>query len=215
MGFEPENEPSSTPKLSLFSLPSKPHESPGILLLTPPPCGTTASVPFQWEEAPGKPRPCTTTTGSKPRSARPLELPPRLLCDQTKITDMPSPTTVLDGPYVGRSVSHRFSFTSAEGGPGKRVAKERGLEFTSMRWGSFRKNKGVLQGAFDFSSSVVDGGGDGGGEGETRVKIQRVKRKGSFLSLSHTKSHLLASIYESFKQVVPWRSRQERLGKMA
>ncbi|XP_059433843.1 uncharacterized protein LOC132166981 [Corylus avellana] len=215
MGSEPENEPSSTPTLSLFSLPSKPHEaSPGIL--ETPPCRTTASVPFQWEEAPGKPRPCTTTTTtteSKPRSSRPLELPPRLL-RETKNTDMPSPTTVLDGPYVGRSLSHRFSFTSSEGGGlGKRVAREKGLEFVSMRWGSFRKStKDVLVGAFDFSSRVVD---DGGGGGNTAVKITRVKRKGSLLSLSHKRSHFLASVYETFKQAVPWRRRQERLGKMA
>ncbi|KAE8077702.1 hypothetical protein FH972_016239 [Carpinus fangiana] len=210
MGSEPETEQSSTPKLSLFSLPSKPHEaSPGILRT--PPCRTTASVPFQWEEAPGKPRPCTTTTESKPRSARPLELPPRLLCE-TKNTDMPSPTTVLDGPYLGRSLSHRFSFTISEGGLGKRVAGEKGLEFTSMRWGSFRKSKDVLLGAFDFSSRVVD---DGGGGGDTAVKITRVKRKGSLLKLSHKRSHFLASVYETFKQAVPWRRRQERLGKMA
>jgi hypothetical protein len=105
---------------------------------------------------------------------------------------MPSPTTVLDGPYLGRSLSHRFSFTSSEGGLGiKRVAREKGLEFASMRWGSFRKSKDVLVGAFDFSSRVVD---DGGGGGDTAaVKIARVKRKGSLLTLSHKRSHFLVS----------------------
>jgi hypothetical protein len=193
MGSEPENEPSSAPKLSLFSLPSKPQPPPGILL-TPPPCGTTASVPFQWEEAPGKPRACTTTTESKPRSARPLELPPRLLFEIKTTDQLHSPTTVLDGPYLGPSLSHRFSsFTSSEAGLGKRVAKEKGLEFASMRWGSFRKTKNVLEATFDFASSVVGGGGGGGGGGDTTVKITRVRRRGSWMRLSHSKSHFLVS----------------------
>ncbi|KAJ7959359.1 DUF688 domain-containing protein [Quillaja saponaria] len=132
------------PKLSLFSLPSKPPEPPGMLT---PPLQTTASIPFQWEEAPGKPRPCNTR--SKPKSARSLELPPRLLIShQAEITKMPSPTTVLDGPYVGRTMSFWFSFRSPDD-----LGKNG--HFRSRRWSSFRKNKEVLEGSFDFSSSLA------------------------------------------------------------
>ncbi|KAF5442720.1 hypothetical protein F2P56_035347 [Juglans regia] len=209
---EPDNEASSTPKLSLFSLPSKLLDQESTGMLTPP-LRATASVPFHWEEAPGKPRqPCAAD--SKPETAaRILELPPRLLLSESKSMNMPSPTTVLDGPYVlGRTVSHsyRFSFRSPDQDVGRRLtSKERGGHFRSMRWGSFRKNKQVFQGSFDFSSSsVIDG--DHGGGNNTKGKITRVRRKGSFLSLANTSSHLLASVYESFKQVVPWRRTSER-----
>lgn len=208
MGSEPEYEASSTPQLSLFSLPGKTPESPGIRT---PPLRSTASVPFQWEEAPGKPRPCATEY--KPKSARTLELPPRLLSHESKTTNVSSPTTVLEGPYFGRSLSashsHRFALKSLED-HGRKVAKEKGGLFGSMRWGSFRKNKEVHQASFDFSSPVVDVGG----YGDTKVKITRIRRRGSFLSVSNTKSNFLASIYAGFKQVVPWRRRQERPKKM-
>ncbi|KAJ7965330.1 DUF688 domain-containing protein [Quillaja saponaria] len=140
-----EHELSSGPKLALFSLPSKPSETPGLLS---PPSQTTASIPFQWEEAPGKPRPCNTQF--KPNSARSLELPPRLLFSgQAKVTNMPSPTTVLDGPYVGQNLSFSSSFRN----PADSV-KSSGY-FGSRRWSSFRKNnKEVVESNFDFSASV-------------------------------------------------------------
>lgn len=59
-------EEDATPKLSLFSLPKKPPELPGMVT---PPLQTAVSVPFQWEEAPGRPRP-SCTRDSKPPSAR-------------------------------------------------------------------------------------------------------------------------------------------------
>lgn len=91
---------------------------------------------------------------------------------------------------------------------GKKLAKDKG---GSMRWGSFRKTKEVVEGIFDFSSYPVV---DSGGGGDTKMKITRVKkRSGSFSNLSHTKPHFLANIYEGLKQAVPWRRRQERLRK--
>ncbi|XVE64414.1 hypothetical protein DITRI_Ditri07aG0098800 [Diplodiscus trichospermus] len=55
--------------------------------------------------------------------------------------------------------------------------------FGSSRWGSFRKAGRVVQGSFDFSTPVV--GGDG-----AQVKITRVRRKGSLLSLTQARSHV-------------------------
>ncbi|BFG23489.1 hypothetical protein CerSpe_097630 [Prunus speciosa] len=214
MGSEPVKEVCvcATPKLSLFSLPNQPPEPPGMLT---PPLQTLVSVPFQWEEAPGKPRHCSTTE-SKAKCARSLELPPRLLNEAAKITNMPSPTTVLDGPDVGRTLSFSFRVRNPDSLGSKRIGKEsgRGGGFGSMRWGSFRKNKEVVDhGGFDFLPAA--GGSGGGGGGETKVNITRVRRRASFMSVTHTKSHTWASIYESFKQVVPWRRRQEKLRKMA
>lgn len=74
-----ENPSSTPPKLSLFSLPRQPSEPPGMVT---PPLHASISVPFQWEEAPGKPRPFgIIDPNSKPKSARSLDLPPRLFAD--------------------------------------------------------------------------------------------------------------------------------------
>ncbi|KAI3498206.1 hypothetical protein L1887_33975 [Cichorium endivia] len=136
MGSDVESDPISIPKLQLFSMavPRLPEPS-GMLT---PPLQTSASVPFRWEEEPGKPRPCTdlilasahhTTTVN-----RCLELPPRLaMVESNIITKTPSPTTVLDGPgdTGGKSVFSSSSF---------RFARE-------------RRRKGHRQGSFDSNCS--------------------------------------------------------------
>ncbi|XP_027333246.1 uncharacterized protein LOC113848068 [Abrus precatorius] len=184
------HQPKTPLKLSLLTL-SRPNVPPE--LPTPPP-RTAASVPFQWEEAPGKPRPCHTRSEPKGSDgvARTLELPPRLVLLETKVS---SPTTVLDGPYVGRAMSFTSSYRSSK--------DTWNANFASSRW-SGSKNP---EGSFDFSNWSV--------EGTRKVKITRVRRRGSFFSLSHGSSHLLASIYEGFKQVVPWKRRQEKQSKWA
>lgn len=221
---------STVPKLSLFSFPGNNKaatsmEPPGMLT---PPIKALASIPFQWEEAPGKPRPCCAGAGddgeSKPKNVvRCLELPPRLL-NEAKVASsgMPSPTTVLDGPYVGgvgRSFRKGGSFRIPA--PESWGRKERVL-FGSSRWGSFKKdnnrNREVVFGignGFDFLFPDVKGdvGGDrsyGGGGGGGRcnkdgTKVKMVsKRSVSFRNgFSQTKSRLLTSICEGFKQVVP------------
>ncbi|OWM75542.1 uncharacterized protein At4g00950 [Punica granatum] len=212
-------EDATTPKLSLFSLPRKPPEPPGMVT---PPLNTTVSVPFQWEEAPGRPRP-SCTRDSKPTSARCLELPPRLL-NEAKVTNMPSPTTVLDGPYVGRSLSNTWSFRiggsfRSPDGVSKKSSevKDKVLLFSSTRWAPLIKEKSGAGGAeeanddpFSILEEASDGFFGGTAGAEPKAKITRVKRRGSLLSLSHGKSHLWASIYESIKQVVPWRRRQRK-----
>ncbi|XP_057483977.1 uncharacterized protein At4g00950 [Actinidia eriantha] len=198
MGSEAEPQQSSIPKLSLFSLPIKPPEPPGILT---PPLQTPASVPFQWEEAPGKPRVCAI---SKPKAARCLDLPPRLLTEAGKTTNTPSPTTVLDGPYSDRSLFHTMSFSLGKAS----FIKER-VNFSSWRWGSFKDNGGDTGGNFDFSPSI--GGCPECDECDVSevIKITRVKKRKSFFGSS--KTNLWASIYESVKQAVPWRRKQEKL----
>lgn len=183
------NDPCSTPKLPLFSFSfpiSKGQEPPGMLT---PPLNIPASIPFQWEEVPGKPRKSYVTQPKpQPASARCLELPPRLLCE-TKMVNIPSPTTVLDGPDVGRSLSYTLSFR--RGWSMRRENKE-GVSFASKRWGSFKKNKETVGGRYsDISASTASTEVGGGGSGDGgRVKITRMrKRSVSFLSLkSHTSS---------------------------
>ena len=176
-------ESNTRPKLTLqISRPSKPMGPPEMP--TPPP-QTAVSVPFQWEEAPGKPRPCHTQ--SKPKSlARTLELPPRLVFSEPKVSNMPSPTTVLDGPYVGRTVSFTTSYRSTLG-----LSKEHwNGNFGSSRWNGLRKSREDFEGSFDFLGCTTGARRYGV---TSKVKIARLKRGGSFFSLSQTRSHLWVS----------------------
>ncbi|CAI9774189.1 unnamed protein product [Fraxinus pennsylvanica] len=117
----------STPKLSLSKLRYKPREP---LEVQTPPLQPLVSIPFHWEEAPGKPR--TTATIPPPpnnkTACRCLDLPPRLLNDAAKITNMPSPTTILDGAYLGGSGSRTlsFSFRKVSHGSLEERSKKRG-----------------------------------------------------------------------------------------
>ncbi|GAU21119.1 hypothetical protein TSUD_10360 [Trifolium subterraneum] len=92
---------------------------------TPPPRSAVISIPFKWEEAPGKPRPChrellepkerevvVNNNNNNNNVVRALELPPRLLLslESNNNNNTPSPTTVLEGPYVGRAVSFTTSY---------------------------------------------------------------------------------------------------------
>ncbi|EOA17475.1 hypothetical protein CARUB_v10005802mg, partial [Capsella rubella] len=182
----------ATPKLPLFSIPlTRACETPG---LATPPVNIAGSVPFLWEEAPGKPR---VSDENKPPASkqnvggggggvvRCLELPPRLFFPAE---NEPSPTTVLHGPYdiPRRSLS------------------------------VIKRSERDSEGRLDFSRSTNGRCCDGDGGGTT-VKISRVKRKGSLLNLSQSKSQFLARVYQGFKQVlIPWRrNREENLPRMS
>ncbi|KAF5188277.1 hypothetical protein FRX31_022133 [Thalictrum thalictroides] len=223
-------EPSSTtPKLSFFSLPNhQVPEPPGMLT---PPLQRQASIPFLWEEAPGKPRfppssssSSNTTTTTNKSLARCLELPPRLILSEFKMTEMPSPTTVLDGPYVRRSASHSTVFAR------ERLTSFEDIGSISKRSGYFgswgKKNSmrntrvcegscGISPCSSSFRGTTGGGGGEAASEIDTKVKITRIKRTGSFFRLSSSRPHrhthhILASICGTIKQVVPlpWRSRK-------
>ncbi|XP_077228952.1 uncharacterized protein At4g00950-like isoform X2 [Tasmannia lanceolata] len=225
-------EPSSTPKLTFSSLPSQPREPSGMLT---PPFRLPVSVPFIWEEAPGKPRACS----AKPSGAKSLDLPPRLLTE-IRMTTLPSPTTVLDGPYVGRSVSctslreigrkNLFEIYSPEKGQFRKRKEEKFVGF--WRKNRERRSKGEASLMISSSSSsslnssssspttsngLISRDRNASGD-ETKVKITRFRRNNSLLNISDRSTHFwndyklsslhLASIYGSFKQVVPWRMRK-------
>lgn len=134
-----------------------------------------------------------------------LELPPRLL-NEAKVMSMPSPTTVLDGPDVGRSVSNTWSlrgggsFRSPDGGSKRSELKGKVLFFGSTRWAPLKEKSGGDEGEDDDPFSILEEGGGGVGlftspaSGEPKVKIKRVKRRASLLNLPHTKSHLWVSV---------------------
>ncbi|XP_023513857.1 uncharacterized protein LOC111778333 isoform X2 [Cucurbita pepo subsp. pepo] len=74
---------SSITKLPLFSIPHRAMDSPERSGTLTPPIYAAVSVPFRWEEEPGKPRfsnvTTTTNTDTDTVTSPCLELPPRLL----------------------------------------------------------------------------------------------------------------------------------------
>ncbi|KAE9595817.1 hypothetical protein Lal_00030770 [Lupinus albus] len=92
-----DSEKSNTPRLPLLNLNPLPLHSPDRPGMKTPPLHTLVSIPFGWEEQPGKPKPCTQLVCFSNKQ-KCLELPPRLLINDAK--QLPSPTTVLEGPHV-------------------------------------------------------------------------------------------------------------------
>ncbi|KAL8494893.1 hypothetical protein ACS0TY_019163 [Phlomoides rotata] len=183
-----------------------------------PPLQTSASVPFQWEEKPGKPRPCSDIILLPDPPAKTLDLPP------CKFTKTPSPTTVLDGPYNlprpkfssfrfftdGHDSFDSFSTASPEGTAIDLLLGGKKSGAGGKTKGFFGKFKGGKKefdgGSCRFSPSSISSSYDsvksGGG-----VKL---KRNGSFSS-SHARpnSHLWTSIYQGIKQVMQWKSNKK------
>lgn len=226
MGSEPESDqknsinPSTIPKLPLFSLQSlKSPQHSGNLTS---PLHTSASVPFKWEEHPGKPLPCLTLAlPSENTLIKTLELPPRLL-NETKS----SPTTVLEGPYnIGKSSSFRFlrrrqgsfdgsgalSFGGSVGNsPDKGLLGTIVLSRSSSSrrdhkglFGSWRKKNGcnfktknndTHGGNFVFSSFLSDDGNSTNSTGCDGGAATVKVRKPNLLGLSPVKSHFWVSL---------------------
>ncbi|XP_008806386.1 uncharacterized protein At4g00950 [Phoenix dactylifera] len=225
-------DPSSTPpKLSLYSLPSQRPEPAGMAT---PPLRVPVSVPFAWEEAPGKPRkergPCDPRPSPRPRWHRGLDLPPRMVAGEMRSSTMSS-IPVLDGPYVLGRATSCYSFSLGDENPVK--SKEsgvwfwrRGRERKVRRYRNWEMNFRGLRGFISpsLSSSSQSSAGSSGGDGigneeeeeeeeeeaeakhDKKVRITRFRRTKSLASASsHATSHLWAGIYGSLKQFVPWR----------
>ncbi|XP_039048105.1 uncharacterized protein At4g00950-like isoform X2 [Hibiscus syriacus] len=227
MGFEAEKQSSYTPKLLLFSSPQpqahmKSPERSGTLT---PPLRASASVPFRWEEEPGKPKPCTTLTiFSNPNdlAQKCLELPPRLLHDARN-------TPALEGARFQSSSSFRMgsacygSFRGGSGSPervhlGSMVLSKRGTYKAKGFLGSLRRRafKASREVGGTGNSYVFPSSGDRDSEcsteeesnSTTSVKIIRTKRVGSFRSLLHSNS----KFWEGLRLSVPWSKREKKDG---
>lgn len=166
------------PRLQFLKPPTKHSpEKPGMVT---PPLHTSATIPFVWEEKPGKPRPCTSLVSfSNSTTDKSLELPPRMLFDHANITKLPSPTTVLNGPYMNGSFS----------------AEREQLVGTIVK--DLKVKKHV------FSSSVVDKGkedhiGSTIRVSHKNVKMKRVKHCRSFITKPfHAKSLVWVSLFNT------------------
>ncbi|KAL7121593.1 hypothetical protein ACP275_02G191300 [Erythranthe tilingii] len=223
MGEENEREPrtlklpiSAASTLSFMDSPE--HPSAGTA--SPP----LASVPFKWEELPGKPRPCSHNLARpEPKS---LELPPMMM------SRTPSPTSVLDGggPYRPKCSSFRFfmdghdsflhSATSTPAGDGD--DDDATLEYGSMFGSSKKKKKSSSRryGFFGNKDKGVKKELNGGISGfspfstttsscESDESFNIMRRNSSFSSVPLPKSSspiTWATICSGFKQAIQWKS---------
>ncbi|RHN49564.1 hypothetical protein MtrunA17_Chr7g0275851 [Medicago truncatula] len=222
MGSEAKAEQeSSIPRLPLFSVSpaamkiQMQMESPERTGTVTPPLQTSGSVPFLWEQEPGKPRLCNALVPfTNPSSDKCLELPPRLLL-------VPSPTLLQQGPHVTsnrfRSPSFRIEDNNCYGSS---FSTDKGLLGSTMNilikrdsgwFGSWRKNvkrDQVSGGSHVFPSSSTD---KDTGTIDIADNNKIMKRSGSSSSLSHHgKSPTWTTIRKGMKQVVtlPWRSKK-------
>ncbi|KAM7260949.1 hypothetical protein ACFE04_026424 [Oxalis oulophora] len=212
MGSEQLLELSSIGKLPLLSIAiMKSPDRSGTLT---PPLHASASVPFRWEDKPGKPKPCTTlvpfTTNKPAEFAYPkcLELPPRLLLDQAKFPS-PSPTTMSESSYFGTK-SSRFvsSFRMVSGGDcygsfraplspewivlNKKVkVDKKSSSSVGSNWKKSKREANVFPSSVDHH------------EEEANVKKTVI---------NDSKSQFWGNIYEGLKKqvIVPWRGRKQK-----
>ncbi|MED6194454.1 hypothetical protein PIB30_028752 [Stylosanthes scabra] len=187
--------------------------------VTPPLC-TLASVPFHWEEEPGKPRATSnaivTLTNSKSKSNSSLQLPPRLQQllhdegDDDDATKVHSPSSVLEGPYcVSRSNTCHLPPSSRSFNKAMRM-KERGW-FGSLRGEKgFNVRREVTRGSYVFTSNSTSSSAEEDyhvNVSDNKVRsVTKMQRSRSISHLFHAKPWTM--ICESFKQVVPWKSQK-------
>ncbi|GER36621.1 hypothetical protein STAS_12961 [Striga asiatica] len=183
--FSSLNPPMIRHRLSSASIYSPEHPS-GI---STPPLQMSASVPFKWEQEPGKPLPGAGTVAG-PKSARFLDPPPcRIQPTMDGAAKTPSPSSILDGPYnVGRPKfsSSRFSRDGPE--PSDLVAgrKSTGRRILGKVRGGQRE---VLDGGSLGFSSSSNSSFESGEEGNVSKRMERkLRRHNSFSSASHGKS---------------------------
>ncbi|KAL6560299.1 hypothetical protein OROGR_003858 [Orobanche gracilis] len=182
--------------------------------ISTPPLQTSASVPFKWEEQPGKPRPCTDIMPlPEPGHAKILGPPPpcRMLPADPgkrnpKMHSPRTPTTVLDGPNTAgryKFSSFRFFFRESSDGsssgsphssadhisPGNRSGGREKRGFSVRGLMRFENgSKDADGGSFGFSVSPSSTSGcDVSADG--RFKMEgRMRRNGMSSSLSQPTS---------------------------
>ncbi|OIW02301.1 hypothetical protein TanjilG_11195 [Lupinus angustifolius] len=203
-----EAEMSNIPRLSLFKFNPSSIHSPERSGMQTPPSRTSVSVPFRWEEEPGKPKPCTDLVcfSNKPTTPKCLELPPRLLISDANNTKqlLPSPTTVLEGLFVDDDWNGSFAAERAQLGTtvitnGVVGNKEKGW-FGSWREKVFKVNREVSGGVDKDADNI----GNIIGGSHKRLRITKVKLSISSSNISHAKSCVWISQYFGFSNTNKW-----------
>ncbi|XP_020106642.1 uncharacterized protein At4g00950-like isoform X1 [Ananas comosus] len=174
---------STPPKLCFYSLPSLRPEPPG---LATPPLHLPASVPFLWEEAPGRPK-------------RDRDDPPPLVDDLIDARRTPHPYPWKKNSSSSSSSSSSRIRSQLELPPGMAAlhgalaaAETKGEEYspTAVLDGPYALNEHAPPEEFEERKARI-----------TRFGSTRKRSLANVLSL-RTTSHLWTNIYESLKQVV-------------
>ncbi|XP_038875382.1 uncharacterized protein At4g00950-like [Benincasa hispida] len=189
------------PSVSILPLLSIPHlpimDSPERSGTLTPPIYAAVSIPFRWEEEPGKPRFSSATVASASAAASPsLELPPRLLL----IDKVPRSECCSSFRMMGSS-----SFSPDEKSS---LFMKKGGWFGSWRKRGLNlrgKREQIGIGGLVFPSMELEE------SLSSKVEASRLRRNGSFSSLmsTHIRPHFWESVCEGLKHMVPsWRSKR-------
>ncbi|CAN0889555.1 Uncharacterized protein At4g00950 [Linum grandiflorum] len=222
------------PRLQLFS---SPHSLRMHLqqeqLLQSSPLHTSASVPFRWEQHPGKPihndddDVDVHLLQSEPRK-KSLDLPPRLLIMEEDRSRLQSSSFRLVKRDWQLGSSFRRTESSLDGrrgvfssfkvllggvndGGSSNGGREVGGNHSSYVFPAYLDGGGCSnlsydeeEGSFKEEAKVV--------ESSSRRRSTEISRSGSF-SAATKSHHFWATIYEGLKQVVPWRRRRGKKSK--
>ncbi|KAK4411520.1 hypothetical protein Sango_0225000 [Sesamum angolense] len=194
--------------------------------ISTPPLQTPASVPFKWEEEPGKPRLCPRITTAQP--SKRLDLPPACRMLLFMDNDAP-PNSLLDGPYnVSRPKFSSFrlfregqdslsldSRAAASGSNKGGRQKARGRRFFGkLRSGGKKVVDGGSISEFFSTTSGSSNRRDSSKERMMGGDGRKMGRHESFSGVAHANnnksSHMIwATIYQGLKQVVQWKSNRK------
>lgn len=189
---------SSVSSLPLFSIPHLPlMDSPERSGMLTPPIYAAVSVPFRWEEEPGKPRFSSATAVSAAASPS-LELPPRLLLmDKVPRSECYSSFRMMGSSSLSPDEKSSL-FMKKRGWFGFGSWRKRGLNLRAKR-----EQIGI--GGLVFPSLESEE------SFSSKLEASRFRRNGSFSSLMSTqiRPHFWESVCEGLKHMVPsWRSKR-------
>ncbi|KAI4364687.1 hypothetical protein MLD38_020744 [Melastoma candidum] len=185
-----------TPGRKLLEVPSSPATSG----TQTPPFHPPASVPFRWEQEPGKPRPCSALV-FMPRDP-PVEylgLPPGLSAPPT--TTLP---LLLQPP---RLQAPSFRMGGVDPVHKKRWRRGPAWFGSWTKWGVNEEAEVIGSRSYVFPS--VDWGFEGEENGGRRTR-SRIGSGCSFHIMPPPTSHLWRSIHKGLKGAIPWRRRSPK-----
>ncbi|KAL0547741.1 hypothetical protein IC582_012166 [Cucumis melo] len=198
------------PKLPLLAITAM--ESPDRSGMLTPPIFSSVSVPFRWEEEPGKPRFCfnslniPTQTQTQTNS---LELPPRLLLMDPKIPKLSPRIPSQKGFFQFHKhccSSFRFHKTQL----GAMVLRKRGMLIEKEWFCWWRKLNFRRKGEVGSDYAAVFPSSLDKERSSSRMKVAVTQKGGSFSScFVQAKTEFWGNIGEGFKQInIPWKSKK-------
>lgn len=185
MRVDPDPDSGTPGSLPFFSFLSKLPDDPAEV--SPPP-RNRASIPFKWEEAPGKPKMFSSRfLGS--RASLTLKLPPRLYGEEeARITRMSSSSSVLHRTYTDFSLPSLGSFGSECWSPINAHQKQQPRTSSFSSWDAMGVCGGNKRSDQEMEFLVQDGDGSNGDEIDTMIRSKKSRRRWKFVNLFRRKS---------------------------